>query len=159
MLCWLYYYISSEPPAWINYSAPCHNTEDALIMTDSQTRQCSKWQRESTCQSPLSVWLHHVTPEGEHLQISRAAPRHSKPAWMLDLALRVWGVNTTVVHKQTPVILSAWDSQRAVVIPGQLEEGGVFLLFFFYFFKCLSGMFHPLSASSRQIDCSSWPKG
>lgn len=38
----LYYYISSELPAWISYSAPCHNTEAALILTDSLTRQSSR---------------------------------------------------------------------------------------------------------------------
>lgn len=56
-------------------------------MTDSQTRQRSKWQKENTHQSPLSLWLHHVTAEGEHLQIRRVSPLHSKPAWMLDFAL------------------------------------------------------------------------
>lgn len=44
-------------------------------MTDSQTRQCSKWQRENTHQSPLSLWHHHVTAEGEHLQIRHASQR------------------------------------------------------------------------------------
>lgn len=44
-------YISSELPAWINYSAPCHNSEDALIMTDSQTRQRSK-----CTHSPQYLW-------------------------------------------------------------------------------------------------------
>lgn len=44
-------YISSELPAWINYSAPCHNSEDALIMTDRQTRQCSKCMH-----SPPNLW-------------------------------------------------------------------------------------------------------
>lgn len=44
-------YISSELPAWINYSAPCHNSEDALITTDRQTRQRSK-----CTHSPPNLW-------------------------------------------------------------------------------------------------------
>lgn len=43
-------------------------SENALIMTDSQTRLCSKWQRESTHQSPLTLWLHRVTAEGAYHQ-------------------------------------------------------------------------------------------
>ena len=41
MLQWVYYYVTNELPAWINYSSLCHKTDDALIMTDIQTRQCS----------------------------------------------------------------------------------------------------------------------
>lgn len=73
MLQWAYYYITSEPPAWINYSSPCHNTEDALITTDSSTRQCNKWQGENTHQSPRSLWLRLVTAEREHLQMRRVS--------------------------------------------------------------------------------------
>lgn len=43
-------------------------SENALIMTDSQTRLCSKWQRESTHQSLLTLWLHRVTAERMHHQ-------------------------------------------------------------------------------------------
>ncbi len=99
MLHWLYYYITSEPPAWINYSSPCHNTKDALIMTDSQTRLCSKWQRENSHESPLSLWLRHVTAKRE-IQIRRASSLRSKTAKVLDAntALCSCGVITCRLH-------------------------------------------------------------
>ena len=56
MLHWIYN-ITSELSAWINYSSPCRNTMDALIVTDSQTRL---YEGENTHQSSLSLWLHHV---------------------------------------------------------------------------------------------------
>lgn len=52
-------YISSELPAWINYSAPCHNSEDALIMTDSQTRQRSKCMHSPLNLRPLQSLRGH----------------------------------------------------------------------------------------------------
>lgn len=124
MLHWLHSYITSEPPAWINYSSPCHNTEDALIMTDSQTRQRSKWWRENTHQSPLSLWLHRVTVEWEHLQMRHVSPLHS---WMLAFKNSPGQLESTQAYR-TQVKWFHVGSQGAVAIPGQAVDGRYILL-------------------------------
>lgn len=125
MLHWLHAYITSEPPAWINYSSPCHNTEDALIMTDSQTRQRSKWRGENThdlhwvCN--FIVWLLR-----EHLQM-----RHVSPPALMGVCF---------LKKNSPGHLESTQAYRAqvksfhvgsrwaVVIPGQAVDGRYILL-------------------------------
>lgn len=81
-------------------------------MTDSQRRQCSNWGRENTHQSPLSQWLHHVTAEGEHLQIKRESqsPLEYFPPAVEKLTQDFWescerGVSPCEIHKE------AWSSQ------------------------------------------------
>lgn len=66
-------------------------------MAEIQTRQCSKWQGENMHQSPLSLWPHHVTTEGVHLQIRLVfsiALKHSIECLILKTAPSSWGINT-----------------------------------------------------------------
>lgn len=145
MLHWLHAYITSEPPAWINYSSPCHNTEDALIMTDSQTRQRSKWRGENThdlhwvCN--FIVWLLR-----EHLQMRHVSPPALMGVCFLKkTALGIWSQHKPIVHKWS---LSTWDHNELWSSQGRQWMADIF---FCALLCSFSGMFHHSQASSRRV--------